>query len=307
MDSNENGAVNVVTGVFSYTGGYIARELLARGERVRTLSRRPEPGHPLAAEVALGTLQFDDEAALARDLEGAVTLYNTYWIRFPRGAVTWEDVVGNTRVLLRAARAAGVTRVVQFSVANASETSPYGYFRAKARAERALRESGISYAVVRPTLIFGRGEFLLENIAWALRRFPFFLVPGGEGFRVQPVSATEVARLAVELAGRRDDVVADAAGPVVYTLSELVGAVRGAVGATSRLVRCPAGLVLAAARLGELALGDVLVTREELGALRSNLLTSNAPAVGTAHLEDWLAAEAERLGRAFASERRRNW
>ena len=307
MDSNENGAVNVVTGVFSYTGGYITRELLARGERVRTLSRRPEPTHPLAAEVTLGTLQFEDESALARDLEGAGTLYNTYWIRFPRGAVTWEDVVGNTRVLLRAARAAGVARVVQFSVANASEASPYGYFRAKAWAERALRESGISYAVIRPTLIFGRGEFLLENIAWALRRFPFFLVPGGEGFCVQPVSATEVARLAVELAGREDDVVADAAGPAAYTLAELVAIVREAIGASTRLVPCPAQLVLAAARLGKWAFGDVLVTREELGALRTNLLTSSGTAVGTARLEDWVAAEADRLGRAFASERRRNW
>jgi uncharacterized protein YbjT (DUF2867 family) len=299
--------MHVVTGAFSFTGAYVARALLERGERVRTLSRRPDPGHSLAGEVEFSRLQFTDEEALTRDLSGAATLFNTYWVRFPRGRVTWGIVVENTRALLRAARVAGVEKVVQFSVSNASETSPYGYFRAKAVAERALRESGLAYAIVRPTLIFGRGELLLNNIAWTLRRSPLFLVPTGGRYATQPVSAEDVAELAVELAGRRDDFELDAAGPAVHSFRDLVAAVRDAIGARTRFVRCPPLAVLAAARAASLPLGDILIRRDELAALRDGLLVSRGPARSTTRLEDWLAAEADVLGRSFVSERRRNW
>jgi uncharacterized protein YbjT (DUF2867 family) len=299
--------VHVVTGAFSFTGAYVARALLERGERVRTLSRRRERGHPLEGQVELARLQFEDEEALARDLADAETLFNTYWVRFPRDDVTWADVLENTRTLLRAARTAEVGRVVQFSVSNASEASPHGYFRAKALAECALRESGLSHAIVRPTLIFGRGELLLNNVAWTLRRSPAFLLPAGGRYATQPVSADEVALLAVDLAARSDDVTADAAGPAVYSFGDLVAAVREAIDARARLVRCPPWAVLAAARVVSLPLGDVLIRRGELAALHDDLLVSREPPRTTKRLEDWLAGEADALGRSFVSERRRNW
>jgi uncharacterized protein YbjT (DUF2867 family) len=299
--------VHVVTGAFSFTGGYVARALLARGERVRTLSRRPDSGHPLAAEVEYARLQFADEEALTRDLQGATTLFNTYWVRYPRAEVTWDVVLANTRALLRAARWAGVRRVVLFSVSNASEASPYGYFRAKAVAERELRQSGIPFTIVRPTLIFGWGELLLSNIAWTLRRSPVFLVPTGGRYAVQPVSAEETAELAVELAGRSDDVEVDAAGPAVYSFAELVAAVRRAIGARCRLIRCPPAVVLATTRAASLPLRDVLISREELAALRDDLLVSHEPPRTTKRLEDWLAEESGTLGCSFVSERKRNW
>jgi NAD(P)-dependent dehydrogenase (short-subunit alcohol dehydrogenase family) len=95
-------ALSVVTGAFSYTGSHIAARLLDDGERERTLSRRPDPAHPLAAHVAPGTLQFADCDRLRADLRGATTLYNTYWIRFPRGDTTWDDVLVNTRARVMA-------------------------------------------------------------------------------------------------------------------------------------------------------------------------------------------------------------
>jgi NADH dehydrogenase len=297
----------VVTGTFSFTGSHVARELIRLGERVRTLSRRPDGGHPLADEVEFARLQFEDDDALARDLQGARTLFNTYWVRYPRGTTTWASVLENTRTLLRAAARAGVGKVVQFSVSNASESSPYGYFRAKALAERELRESGLAYAIVRPTLVFGLGELLLSNIAWTLRRSPVFLVPTGGRYAMQPVAVEEVAELAVGLASGGDGVEIDAAGPAVYSFTELVAAVRSAIGARSRIVRCPPAAVLVAARAGSLLSGDTLVGREELAALRDDLLVSSGPPRGTARLEDWLAEHAATLGRSFVSERERNW
>jgi uncharacterized protein YbjT (DUF2867 family) len=299
--------VHVVTGALSFTGSYVAHELLRRGEPVRTLSRRPDDGHPLADQVEYARLQFEDEAALARDLRGAETLFNTYWVRYPRGTTTWALVLENTRTLLRAARRAEVGKVVQFSVSNASESSPYGYFRAKALAERELRDSGLSYAIVRPTLVFGLGELLLSNIAWTLRRSPVFLVPTGARYAVQPVAVEEVAELAVGLASSGENREVDAAGPNVYSFAELVAAVRGAIAARSRIVRCPPAAVLVAAWAGSLLSGDTLVGREELAALRDDLLVSSEPPRGTARLEDWLAEHVATLGRSFVSEHERNW
>jgi uncharacterized protein YbjT (DUF2867 family) len=298
--------MHVVTGAFSYTGSYVAGELLSSGASVKTLSRAPDPAHPLSPKVAFGLLRFD-EAALAAELRGADTLYNTYWVRFEARGVTWESVLANTRVLLRAARTAGVRRVVHFSVSNASEASPYSYFRAKAAAEREVRNSGLSYAVVRPTLIVGRDDVLLNNIAWALRRLPLFLVPGDGRYRVQPIAVEDLARLGVDLGQGGDDVTCDAAGPDAVPFDELVHAIGRAVGARSRVVHAPMPLALLAARTAGRILGDVVVTRDELRALMDNLLASREPPAGATGFYDWLAENGHALGRAFVPEFKRNW
>ena len=141
--------LDVVTGAFSYTGRHIAEALLGRGRRVRTLTREPAPpGHPLAARVETAPLVFD--GSLAESLRGADTVYNTYWVRFERGSTNFASAVENTRSLFRAAAAAGVRRVVHVSVSK-SDASPLPYFRGKAVTERALRDTKLSYAIVRRT------------------------------------------------------------------------------------------------------------------------------------------------------------
>ena len=103
--------MDAVTGAFSYTGSAIARELLARDRRVRTLVRSPPPaGHPLEGRVEAATLALDDEAALVRALTGVEVLHNTFWIRFPRGRWTFEWAIAASARLFRAAGAAGDER-----------------------------------------------------------------------------------------------------------------------------------------------------------------------------------------------------
>ena len=75
--------LDVVTGAFSYIGRHIAEDLLGRDRSVRTLTRRPQPTHPLAPRVDVAPLLFDD--SLVESLRGADTPYNTYWARFERG------------------------------------------------------------------------------------------------------------------------------------------------------------------------------------------------------------------------------
>lgn len=299
--------MNVVTGAFSYTGRAIAEELLRRGRAVRTLTRRPAPADPLAARIESAELQFADEAALREALTGAGVLYNTYWVRFAHGEITFERAVANTRILLRAAREAGVRRVVQLSVTNPSLGSPLAYFRGKAQVEQDVAGSGLSHAVVRPTLVFGPRDILVNNIAWALRRSPLFPIPGEGRYRVQPVSVEDVASICADAADRADDVVLDAAGPETLTYEQVVLLVRAAVGSRSRVVHWPRGIVLALARVAGAARRDVLLTTEELAGLEASLLVSDRPPLGTASFRSWVAANGESLGRGYVSELARNF
>jgi uncharacterized protein YbjT (DUF2867 family) len=299
----------VVTGAFSYSGGAIARQLLDRGVEVTSLSRRPAPpGHPLAGAVAREWLQFQDAEQLTHSLEGADLLFNTYWIRFPRDGITFDQAVANSRVLFQAASRAGVRRIVHLSVTNASADSPYAYFRGKAEVERVLAETTGEYAVIRPSLVFGgREEILINNIAWLLRRLPFYAVPGDGSYRIQPVSVEDVAELAIAAGRRSGPSTQDAVGPELYTFDRFLAVLAAAIGVHPRLVHLPAAAVVALGRaLGPL-LRDVLITREELGALTSELLISHHAATGHTSFAEWLPGAGGWLGRRYANELRRNW
>jgi NADH dehydrogenase len=298
-----------VTGAFSYTGGVIAGRLLEQGREVVTLSRSPAPsGHPLAGKVAVEPLQFGDRDGLARSLEGCDAFFNTYWIRFPRGEATFEAAVANSRTLFEAAVRAGVRRIVHISVTNPTADSPYGYFRGKAAVERTLAEVAPEHAVIRPSLVYGgRNEILINNMAWLLRRLPLFGVPGDGRYRVQPVSVEDVADLAVAAAAGSGADTQDAVGPELYSFNELLLRLRATVGGRARLVHLPATVIAGAGRAVGPLLHDVLITREELGALTSELLISAGPATGSRSFAEWLPAQAGWLGRRYANELRRNW
>jgi NADH dehydrogenase len=157
--------LHVVTGAFGYSGQYIARRLLDAGHRVRTLTDSPGRASPFGDRVEAHRFHFDRPDLLTESLRGATVLYNTYWVRFNHGDFTFARAVENTRTLFAAARAAGVERVVHVSITNPSEDSPLEYFSGKAKTERALIESGLSYAILRPTVLFGKEDILINNIA----------------------------------------------------------------------------------------------------------------------------------------------
>jgi uncharacterized protein YbjT (DUF2867 family) len=299
--------LDVVTGAFSYTGGAIARRLLDGGRQVRTLTRRDDPSSPLHGRVETAPLQFADRARLVESLRGATRLFNTYWIRFERGETTFARAVENTLVLFEAAAEAGVERIVHVSVTNPSEDSPLPYFRGKARLERELRSSGLSHAIVRPTLVFGRGDVLVNNVAWILRRAPVFVVAGSGRYRVQPVSVDDTARIAVEAAAAAGSVTVDAAGPETFTYEELVRAIGDAIGRPRRIVRAPRRATLGLAALIGVIARDVLLTHDELAGLEASLLVSTEPPLGSDSFGEWVLTNRARLGRRYVSELRRNF
>jgi NADH dehydrogenase len=294
--------VDVVTGAFSYTGKQIARLLLERGHRVRTLTNHPNRPNPFGDQVQPLPYAFDDPKALRRTLDGAHRLYNTYWVRFERSGVTFQRAVENSRRLFEAARQAGVERIVHVSVTKPTFDSPLPYFRGKAQVEEVLRGVGVSHAVVRPTVVFGPGDILVNNIAWLLRRFPVFAIPGSGRYRVRPVHVDDVAHACLEAAESGEDVVVDAVGPEVMAFEEMVVAIRNAVGSRARLIHVPPGAVSLLTRGLGLLIGDVLLTRDELAGLMAELVHSEEHSTGEIRFTSWVAEQGQQLGARYASE-----
>src|SRR5437867_985835 len=303
----EQRGFDVVTGAFSFTGRFIARRLLAEERRVKTLTNHPQRAgaEDITAEVA--PLQFADRAALVESLRGADVLYNTYWVRFRHGRVRFGDAVANTRILVGAARDAGVRKVVHISVSNPSVDSPLDYYAGKARAENAVRESGLQWAIVRPTLIFGAGDILFNNIAWLLRRLPVFGIPGRGDYRLQPVAGEDVAESATWAAAQGGNVTVDAAGPDIIYYSEMVESIAIAVGRHPRFVYIsPRNAVRAAGIIGRLV-RDVTLSEPELQGLMQELPGSREQPRGTRRADNLLLSNANGIGRSYASELERHW
>jgi NADH dehydrogenase len=300
---SQSAETDLVTGAFSYSGSRIAELLIESGREVTTLTHHPDREHPLQRRVRALPYRFDDPLALTRSLEGITTLYNTYWVRFERGRTSFTKAVDNSRALFEAARRAGVARIVHVSIANPSVDSPLPYYRGKALVEQALAAAAVPYAVVRPTFFFGGGrDILANNIAWILRRMPLFVVPGDGHYLVQPIHVDDVARICLQAAHGRSDVIIDAAGPDVMSFEELVRAIRGAVGQRTPIVHAPAAAMAALARALGVVVRDVVLTADEIHGLTAGLLVSHQPPLGQISLIEWLNQNGPTLGRAYANE-----
>jgi uncharacterized protein YbjT (DUF2867 family) len=297
----------VVTGALSYTGRYATRILLERGYRIRTLTHHTDRENPFGEKVEVLPYDFEHPEKLTESLRGASTLINTYWVRFPHGAMTFEKAVENTRTLIRAAKDAGVRRMVHVSIANPSLDSPLGYYKGKAELEHAVMESGLSYAILRPTVIFGQEDILINNIAWFVRHLPVFGVPGSGRYSVRPIYVDDMARLLADAVEQQANTVTDAVGPESYPFDALVKLIAEKIGRRVWLLHLPAALAYISTRVAGWGLGDVVLTWEEYKGLTANLLASSAPAAGTTRLSEWLEANHERMGRKYASEVARHY
>jgi uncharacterized protein YbjT (DUF2867 family) len=299
--------MNAVTGAFGYTGKYIARTLLARGEQVITLTGSPARPNEFGSRIRAFAFDFSRPERMAEALAGTRVLYNTYWVRFDRGGETHDRAVANTIALLRAARMAGVRRIVHISITNPDRRSPLPYFRGKALLEEEIQKSQISYALVRPTVIFGLEDILINNIGFLLRKMPAFLIPGSGRYRLQPVDVEDVARIAVEAGGASNDVVIDAVGPETFSFEEMVRLIASAVHSRAMLLHAPPQVALLAAAVAGWALGDVLLTGDELKGLMANLLVSDCRPTGRTRFTDWLSVNAGALGERYACELARHY
>jgi len=296
-----------VTGAFSYSGKYITKRLLERGEEVFTLTNHPNRPDPFGGKVKAFPLDFGNKEELVQNLRGMDVLVNTYWVRFDKGSNTQPRAVENTKILVDAAAKAGVKRIVHISITNPSAESHLPYFWGKAANEKTVSESGMSYAILRPTVLFGKEDILINNIAWLLRRLPLFGLPGDGSYKLSPVYVDDLAKLAVEAVYSKDNYVWDAVGPEEFTFKEMVELIGRSVGVERPLVSFHPRLALFAAQFMSLFVNDVMLTPEEVDGLMAKLLISREAPRCTTSLKDWLLEHRAGVGRQYASELARHF
>jgi NADH dehydrogenase len=294
--------LHVVTGAFGYTGRYLTRRLLAKGITVKTLTGHPDRPDPFGGQVAAMPFNFDRPDELAKSLRGAAVLYNTYWVRFTHGAASFDQAVENTKTLVRAAEAAGVSRIVHVSIANADSKSHLPYYRGKGLLEEFIQQSKLSHAIICPTVIYSAEDVLINNIAWIVRRFPVFGVPGKGDYGLQPIFVDDMVDLMVEAGSRAEHMHVDAVGPEIFAFEELVRLVARKMNRGVTILRLPPGLALLASQMIGLVVNDVVLTREEVDGLMAGLLVSKRPPTGKTKLSEWLSQNADRAGVRYASE-----
>ncbi len=299
--------MNIVTGAFGYIGRYITRHLLDSGEEVRTITTHPNKPNPFGDAVEAFPYSFDDPEKLVGTLRGGSTLYNTYWIRFEYGGATFQQAVRNTATLFACAKKAGVGKIVHISVTNASVGSRLPYYRGKALQEHALIDSGVPYAIVRPTLVFGKEDILVNNIAWLIRTFPVFPIFGDGGYTLQPVYVGDVAAIAVSCARDRKGVICDAIGPETFTFEEFIRLVSATIKPGVKLVHIPPAMGIGLGRVIGLAVRDVILTSDELQGLMQGMLTSGQAPNGATRFSEWLERHRDEIGLAYSSELRRHF
>ena len=139
-------------------------------------------------------------------------------------------------------------------------------------------------------------------MAWMLRRFPIVAVFGKGNYRLQPIHVDDLAALAVEEGQRQGNKTINAIGPETFAYRGLIQEIGRIIGKRRLIVSVPPWFgYLASSVLGKM-LGDVIVTREEIGGLMANLLYVDAPPAGMTKLTDWARQNADQLGRRYASE-----
>ncbi|MCH8904306.1 MAG: NAD(P)H-binding protein [Bacteroidetes bacterium] len=302
MDSS---TTHAVTGAFGYSGKYIARLLLEKGVSVHTLTNSKDRPTEYAEQITVHPLKFDDEDELARSLEGCSVLYNTYWIRFNYKTANHSIAVENSLKLFEAAKKAGVQRIVHSSITNPDINSPLPYFSGKAILEQAIKDSGLSYAILRPAILFGEEDILINNIAWTLRKFPIVGIFGDGKYKLQPIWVDDYARMAVEQGMKTENIIMDAVGPETFAYTDLVKMIGKIIGRNRILLRMPDWFGLMMTKIIGAMVHDILVTKTEIKGLKSNLLHVDSEPRGTKKLTEWIEENKSTVGMKYANELQR--
>jgi NADH dehydrogenase len=239
----------IVAGGTGFVGGAIVRELARRGQQVAVLSRDPQrargrfPG--LDIEYRRGDVR--EPEGLAEALGGAETVIGAQ--QFPNSPVedakkgnTFEEVDAlGTHRLVGAAKAVGAKRYVYLSGAGAAAEGRH-WFRAKWRAETAVRESGLAYTIFRPSWVYGPEDHALNRFLGMARFLPFVPLIGNAGQqRLQPVFVDDVARAVAEsvVNPAAENQVFEIGGPEVLTMREIVGTALQVAGRRRVLLSSP--------------------------------------------------------------------
>jgi uncharacterized protein YbjT (DUF2867 family) len=297
-----------VTGAYGFSGKYIAWRLLDLKHDVITLTNSPRRGNPFGESVKAFLYNFAKPHELENSLCGVDVLINTYWVRFDKPPYfSFAQAVANAKVLFDTAKRAGVRRLIHISITNPDGSSDLPYFRGKAEIEEHIKETGLSHAILRPAVLFGKEDILINNIAWALRTLPVFGIYGDGRYRLQPIYVDDLATAAVARVEGETSETVDAIGPETFRYRELVEMIAREVGSRALIVSMPPMLAFQGVRVLGWMVGDVINTRDEVKGLLQERLYVDSPPLGRTKLSNWVRAHREKIGRQYASELQRRF
>jgi uncharacterized protein YbjT (DUF2867 family) len=292
-----------VTGAYGFSGKYIAKRLLDQKHDVITLTNSPRRSQPFGTSVSAFPYNFSDPKVLESSLRGTEVLINTYWVRFDNPPhFTFAQALANAKVLFDSAKHAGVRRIVHISITNPDRSSDLPYFSGKAEMEDCVKQTGMSYAILRPAVLFGKEDILINNIAWGLRRLPVFGIYGDGQYRLQPIFVDDLAAAVVSRVIGDANETTNAIGPETFRYRDMVEMIAREIGSRALIVTMPPMLGYRIVHLLGWIVGDVINTRDEVKGLMQERLYVEAPPLGTTRLTNWIRDSRGEVGCRYASE-----
>ncbi len=255
--------------------------------RVRGMSRSPERARERLDLPNLEWVRAEvtEPATLPNALQGANAIvsavqFEGYPVENPKKGLTFERVdYGGTVALLDAAKKAGVARFVYISGAAADENATHPGFRAKGRAERAIRESGLAYTIFRPSLVYGAEDKVMNGFAKLLKFSPVFGVPGTGLQKVQPLLVDDLAAcVALATGGKGSNATFEIGGPDLMSFDEMIRVLMEVTGRRRPIVHIPEGLMRAGASVLEM-LPTPLLSRDAVTFVTADNATDIKPLV----------------------------
>jgi NADH dehydrogenase len=274
----------LVTGGTGFVGTHVCRALIARGFLPRLLVRPGSEGRIPADVREKGRITLGDATdreSVENAVQGTSAVVHLVGIirEFPARGITFERLhVAATRNVVDAAARWNIPRLVHMSALGARAGGPTGYFDSKGRAEEYVRQSGLSWTVFRPSVIFGPGDQFLNELGRVLSGAPFIPVPGDGRYRLQPVFVGDVAKgftdalLRPETEGRTFEV----GGPEQLTYGELLDRLAACTGCRARKIHVPLSILRPAVRRLE-RFEKFPLTTDQLEMLLAGNVCDNGP------------------------------
>jgi nucleoside-diphosphate-sugar epimerase len=259
-----------VIGAAGFVGRHVVPLLLAEGHEIKTLDRHPSSEGRI--EAVPGDVRDPDTVRDAlKDCETVVHL--AAGMSTENGMK--EIVTGGTQNVVTAAREASVQRIIFMSCLGAEAASTSPFFVAKWRAEQLVRSSELPFTILRPSLVVGRGDGVLEPLARLIKTLPIVPIAGGREVRFQPIDVEDLARC-VQISIGSDDLQGESVsvgGPLFMTLRQLVDLVSDHLGVSKPKVLVPDASLAALSQILPSSM-RVLFQEPRIEQLRSGVVAS---------------------------------
>lgn len=284
----------IILGGTGFIGRHICEKLVRAGHEVTVPTRKLENAREIQMLPRLQPVlcNVHDAQQLAQAVAGHEVLINLVAILHGREQEFERVHVKLPQSIVTACKAGGVKRVVQMSSLGAALDAPSQYLRSKGRGEEVFAASGLDVTLLRPSVVFGEGDKLLNVFAQLQQTFPFVPLAGSEA-QFQPVWVEDVAQAAVQLAlgeyyknssishnkyAGDQPKIFEIAGKKVLNLRQLFALAGQCVGARRPIIHLPEGLARMQAWMMERMPGPTLMSRDNLDSMKSaNVASGKRP------------------------------